>query len=128
MDVITVSDSKEIDEIDVTLSRILSGDEEPRVAKKPVSAELPEGTDRGEESHSSGSEEARQAFLGQRISTLRIDQSQISLLQNNGVKTVGDFLRQTEESFSQMRTKNGMTFTSQFMMLRDSLLAKLDGM
>ena len=128
MDVITVSDSKEIDEIDVTLSRILSGDEEPRVAKKPVSAELPEGTDRGEESHSSGSEEARQAFLGQRISTLRIDQSQISLLQNNGVKTVGDFLRQTEESFSQMRTKNGMTFTSQFMMLRDGLLAKLDGM
>ena len=72
--------------------------------------------------------EARQAFLGQRITALRIDQSQISLLQNNGVKTVGDFLRQTEERFSQMRTKNGMTFTSQFMMLRNSLLAKLEGM
>lgn len=129
MDVITVSDPKEIDEIDVTLSRILSGEDEPRVAKKPEKSAITESTASPDgPSRVSDSEAARSAFLGQRISALRIDQSQISLLQNNGVKTVGDFLRQTEESFSMMRTKNGMTFTSQFMMLRDSLIAKLDGM
>jgi len=133
MDVITISDPDEIDEIDVTLSRVLSGEYYATVADEPIpsapgkaeSADLPQSDDDGRGEVRSDADAARSAYLAEKISVLRIDQSLASLLQNNGIKTVGDFLSQTEESFSMMRTKNGMSFTSQFLLLQENVKKKL---
>ena len=71
---------------------------------------------------------AQEDFLAQKISTklLRLESSQISLLQNYGVKTLAQFMAQTEESFSQMRAKNGMTFTAKFLKEQSAIQHKLE--
>ena len=132
MDVITVSDPDEIDSIDVTLSRILSGEYDGGAgadASQSHSAEVTDSSRSGDsDAANTDSEEAKRAYLAEKISVLHIDQSLMTLLQNNGVKTVGDFLRQTEDSFSLMRLKNGMAFTSRFLQLQESIRIKLDKM
>jgi rRNA-processing protein FCF1 len=71
---------------------------------------------------------AQEEFLAQKISTklLHVESSQISLLQNYGVKTLAQFMAQTEESFSQMRAKNGMTFTAKFLKEQSAIQHKLE--
>lgn len=71
---------------------------------------------------------AQEDFLAQKISTklLHVESSQISLLQNYGVKTLAQFMAQTEESFSQMRAKNGMTFTAKFLKEQSAIQHKLE--
>ena len=71
---------------------------------------------------------AQEEYLSQKISTklLRLESSQISLLQNYGVKTLAQFMAQTEESFSTMRAKNGMTFTAKFLKEQSAVQHKLE--
>lgn len=66
-------------------------------------------------------------FLQQKISTknLHLEASQIAILQNNGVKTISDFLKQTETSFSQMKTKNGILFTARFLKEQETLKKRI---
>lgn len=89
--------------------------------------------DEGESEEAKAAEEerkkkAQEEFLAQKISTklLRVESSQISLLQNYGVKTLAQFMAQTEESFSQMRAKNGMTFTAKFLKEQSAIQHKLE--
>ena len=71
---------------------------------------------------------AREEFLAQKISAklLHLEASQISVLQKNGIKTVSDFLAQTESSFSSMKAKKGLTFTARFMKEQETLRRKLE--
>ena len=73
-------------------------------------------------------EKAKQEFLAQKISTkiLHLEASQISILQNNGIKTLADFLEQTESSFSNMKVKKGMVFTAKFLKEQEKLKSKLE--
>ena len=89
--------------------------------------------DEGESEEAKAAEEerkkkAQEEFLAQKISTklLRVESSQISLLQNYGVKTLAQFMVQTEESFSMMRAKNGMTFTAKFLKEQSAIQHKLE--
>jgi len=71
---------------------------------------------------------AQEEFLGQKISAklLHLEASQISVLQNNGVKTIADFMAQTEASFSCMKAKKGLTFTARFMKEQETIKRKLE--
>ena len=73
---------------------------------------------------------AHDEFLGQKISAklLHLEASQIAVLQNNGIKTVGDFMAQTEATFSCMKAKKGLTFTARFMKEQESLKRKLESL
>lgn len=72
----------------------------------------------------------KEDFLAQKISTkvLRLEASQISVLQNNGVKTLSDFMAQTESSFSVMKTKNGIHFTAKFLNEQEQIKHKLENL
>lgn len=73
-------------------------------------------------------QKAQEEYLAQKISTklLHLESSQISLLQNYGVKTLAQYMAQTEESFSMMRAKNGMTFTAKFLKEQSAVQHKLE--
>ena len=75
-------------------------------------------------------QKAQEEFLAQKISTklLRLESSQISLLQNYGVKTLAQFMAQTEENFSMMRAKNGMTFTAKFLKEQSAMQHKIESL
>lgn len=73
---------------------------------------------------------AQEEFLAQKISTsnLKLEAASISFLQNNGVKTIADFLSQTEESFSQMRSKKGMPYPAKWVKTQEHLRRKLESL
>ena len=70
---------------------------------------------------------ARKEFLAQKISVknLHLEARQISVLQNNGIKTLADFMAQTEESFSAMKSKQGIFFTERYLKEQESIRKKL---
>lgn len=71
---------------------------------------------------------AQEEFLAQKISAklLHLEASQISVLQNNGIKTVADFMAQTESNFSCMKAKKGLTFTARFLKEQETIKRKLE--
>lgn len=71
---------------------------------------------------------AQEEFLSQKISTknLHLEQSQIAALQNNGIKTLEDFMKQTEDSFKQMKVKKGMLFVAKFLKEQESIKKKTE--
>ena len=73
---------------------------------------------------------AREEFLSQKISAklLHLEASQISMLQNNKIKTVADFMAQTESSFDGLKSKNGITFTAKFLKVQETLRRTLDNL
>ena len=79
-------------------------------------------------------EEARrkrqEEFLAEKISTknLKLEQNQISFLQNNGVKTIGDFLNQTEQTFSMMKSKKGMPCIAKYLKTQETWRRKLESL
>lgn len=74
--------------------------------------------------------QAQEEYLAQKISTklLHIEASQISILQNNGVKTLADFMAQTESSFASMKVKKGIPFTARFLKEQELLKRKLESL
>ena len=74
--------------------------------------------------------ELQEEFLSQKISTknLKLETNQISFLQNNGVKTISDFMNQTEETFSRMKSKKGMPFTAKYLKIQESLRKKFENL
>ena len=73
---------------------------------------------------------AQEEFLAQKITAtnLKLESSSISFLQNNGVKTIADFLSHTEESFSQMKSKKGMPYPAKWVKVQESLRRKLEAL
>jgi hypothetical protein len=73
---------------------------------------------------------AQEEFLGQKISAklLHLEASQIAVLQKHGIKTVGDFMAQTETTFSCMKAKNGLTFTARFVKEQETLKHKIESL
>lgn len=73
-------------------------------------------------------EEARAEFLAQKISAkvLQLDARQISILQNNGIKTLADFMAQTEETFSKVKAKKGMPYVAKYLKEQEHIRAKLE--
>lgn len=73
---------------------------------------------------------AQDEFLAQKISTknLHLEASQISILQNNGIRTIADFMDQTELSFSQMKVKRGLPFTARYLKEQESLRRKISSL
>lgn len=73
---------------------------------------------------------AQAEFLGQKISAklLHLEASQIAVLQKHGIKTVGDFIAQTETTFSCMKAKNGLTFTARFVKEQETLKRKIESL
>lgn len=71
---------------------------------------------------------AREEYLAQKISAklLHLEASQISILQNNGIKTMADFMAQTESSFAGMKTKKGIAFTARFLKEQETIRRKLE--
>jgi len=130
LDVITIFNSREIDSIDVTLSRILRSDPKPDISAThaktlPIKkAETPLGTSNQPQSPKM----TREEFLAQKISVLRVEQNLLSILQNNGIRTIADFLAQTEESFSAMKAKNGMSYPARFLQLQGVMQRKLENL
>lgn len=87
-----------------------------------------EGDLEAEEAEKERKKKAQEEFLAQKINpkNLRLEQSQISALQNNGVKTIDDFLKQTEETFRQMKVKKGMLFVARFLKEQETLRKKIE--
>lgn len=74
--------------------------------------------------------QAQEEYLTQKISAklLHLEASQISVLQNNGVKTLADFMAQTESSFAGMKVKKGIPFTARFLKEQELLKKKLESL
>ncbi len=74
--------------------------------------------------------QAQEEYLAQKISAklLHLEASQISILQNNGVKTLADFMAQTESSFASMKVKKGIPFTARFLKEQEHLKRKLESL
>ena len=74
--------------------------------------------------------QAQEEYLAQKISIklLHLEASQISILQNNGVKTLADFMAQTESSFANMKVKKGILFTARFLKEQEQLKRKLESL
>lgn len=72
----------------------------------------------------------KEEYLAQKISTklLHLEASQISLLQNNGIKTIADFMAQTENSFASMKVKKGIPFTARFLKEQETIRCKLENL
>jgi len=73
---------------------------------------------------------AQEEYLAQKISAklLHLEASQISVLQNNGIKTIADFMAQTESSFSGMKVKKGIPYTARFLKEQESIRRKLENL
>lgn len=73
---------------------------------------------------------AREEYLAQKISAklLHLEASQISVLQNNGIKTMADFMAQTESSFAGMKVKKGIPFTARFLKEQETIRRKLENL
>lgn len=73
---------------------------------------------------------AQEEYLAQKISAklLHLEASQISVLQNNGIKTIADFMVQTESSFSVMKVKKGIPYTARFLKEQESIRRKLENL
>ena len=73
---------------------------------------------------------ARDEYLAQKISAklLHLEASQISVLQNNGIKTMADFMAQTESSFAGMKVKKGIPFTARFLKEQETIRRKLENL
>lgn len=105
----------------------------------PVAAPVPEApveeapeTDgpRQPDAEAERREEARAGFLAQKISAklLHLEASQVAVLQNNGIRTVADFMARTESDFSAMKAKKGLTFTARFLKAQESIRYKLENL
>ena len=70
----------------------------------------------------------REKFLQQKISVknLQLDARQISILQNNGIKTLADFMGQSKESFSRVKSKKGMPFVAKYLKEQERIAKKLE--
>ena len=75
-------------------------------------------------------EARREELLGQKIGSknLRLDARQISILQNNGVKTISDFLKHDGASFSKMKVKKGVLCVQQLLKEQERLHRQLDAL
>lgn len=73
---------------------------------------------------------AQEEYLAQKISKklLHLEASQISVLQNNGIKTIADFMAQTESSFASMKVKKGISFTARFLKEQETIKRKLENL
>lgn len=73
---------------------------------------------------------AKEEYLAQKISAklLHLEASQISILQNNGIKTIADFMAQTESSFAGMKVKKGIPFTARFLKEQETIRRKLENL
>ena len=127
LDVITISTPQDIDAIDVTLARLLNIEIKSAPQTQSTSNKRPEFAPAKNQSPKTV-EMTREEFLAQKITVLRIEPSQLSILQNNGVRTIADFLAQTEETFSMMKAKNGMAYTAQYMRLQGIMQKKLESL
>lgn len=125
-------------------------DESPAVPEKPAAipvmeaqiaevpaAEVPpaqeisgEGRLDAEAAETERHAKAKEEYLAQKISTklLHLETSQISLLQNNGIKTIADFMAQTENSFASMKVKKGIPFTARFLKEQETIRCKLENL
>lgn len=74
--------------------------------------------------------QAQKEYLAQKISAkvLHLEASQIAILQNNGVKTIADFMAQTESDFSSMKVKKGITFTAKFLKEQEHIKRKFESL
>ena len=73
---------------------------------------------------------AQEEYLAQKISAkvLHLEASQISILQNNGIKTLADFMAQTESSFAGLKVKKGIPFTARFLKEQEHIRHKLENL
>ena len=71
---------------------------------------------------------AQEEYLAQKISAkvLHLEASQISVLQNNGIKTLADFMAQTESSFAGLKVKKGVPFTARFLKEQEHIKRELE--
>ncbi len=144
LDVVTVSDPRQIDCIDKTLADILKGDAEPAVSTQkdaqipdepkkiqaPIEHKPSEPSKKSEltaapSANSPKKKMTREEFLARKISVCKFEQRQLSLLQSKGIKTVGDFLACSEEALKNMKTKNGVSYGAQFILCRERLNEEL---
>ena len=73
---------------------------------------------------------AQEEYLAQKISlkVLHLEASQISVLQNNGIRTLADFMAQTESSFASLKVKKGVPFTARFLKEQERIKRKLENL
>lgn len=73
---------------------------------------------------------AQEEYLAQKISAkvLDLEASQISILQNNGIKTLADFMAQNESSFAGMKVKKRIPFTARFLKAQEHIKRKLENL
>ena len=73
---------------------------------------------------------AREEYLAQKISAklLHLEAKQISILQNNGIKTIADFMAQAESDFAKMKVKKGIPFTARFLKEQETIRRKLESL
>lgn len=146
LDVVTISNRKEINEIDETLAAILCSDLTPDGMPTGVSSlssthavfkEVVPSTDAAPQKPAPDSAVGmtKEAFLSQKAAVLlkgegkeRLEQSQVSILQNYGVHTVAAFLEQTEESFSAMKSKNGVCYKDRYLEVQALMKEKLESL
>lgn len=104
--------------------------EETPVAKVPVAEISEEKTLAAETAEAERRAKAQEEYLAQKISAklLHLEASQISVLQNNGIKTIADFMAQTESSFAGMKVKKGLPFTARFLKEQETIKRKLENL
>ena len=135
LDVITISDPKQIDNIDITLAQILNiptkttiqtqtqtqTKSTPEYLEKKQNESIP-----AKESSKSTGKMTRDEFLAQGIKVLGLDQKKESILLNNKIRTIGDFLKQTKGSFYLMKGKNIATVIGEFLSLHKKMKEEFD--
>ena len=52
----------------------------------------------------------------------------MSVLQNNGIRTLADFMAQTESSFASLKVKKGVPFTARFLKEQGRIKRKLENL
>ena len=131
LDVITISNPKEIDNIDITLARLLNiptkatpqPQSQPKTTFQPQEKKQVESAPAKNPSQTAG-KMTREEYLAQNIKVLGLDQSKTQILTNNKIRTIGDFLKQTEETFSLM--KGVKIFVAELMTLQKKKKEELE--
>lgn len=95
-----------------------------------ASAETAASAGSTEDDESEKRDQAQREYLAQKISAkvLHLEPSQISVLQNNGIKTLADFMAQTESSFAGLKVKKGVPFTASFLKEQEYIKRKLENL
>ena len=122
LDVFTVSDAKDIDNIEKVLAKLLDIEMPQKVAPpSKVNNQVPIPV--------SKSESASNITMDSKIWVLNnpefLEHSQVSILNNHGITTISQFLEQSEEDLENIKNSKGLSFKAKYLEVQKKLKKKM---